>query len=118
MTELVGADFDNEERLAGRARYLTTAPDRHLLLPLQAGRLGGETMPKSAPGAQTGYRCPPGEVASAWAWQRRLAATCGQGPASTVTKSRIQPLRYWSAGRYWSGTAARSGPPGDCAVSA
>ena len=49
---------------------------------------------------------------------RRLAGTCGQGPASTVTKSRIQPLRYWSAGRYWSGTAARSGPPGDCAVSA
>ena len=27
-------------------------------------------------------------------------------------KSLAHPVRYWSAGRYWPGTEARSAPPG------
>src|SRR5579863_860204 len=44
--------------------------------------------------------------------------TCGEatgepaGEARTVKKSLVQPTRYWSAGRYWPGTSAVSGPPG------
>ena len=32
-------------------------------------------------------------------------------------KSRLQPQMYWSAGRFWPGTAVRSAPPGRDATS-
>jgi HAD superfamily hydrolase (TIGR01509 family) len=39
------------------------------------------------------------------------------GGARTVTKSRVQPVRYWSAGRCWPGTPVVKGPPGERARS-
>ena len=41
----------------------------------------------------------------------------GRRRPSTAMKSLAHPARYWSAGRYWPGTEARSEPPGRLATS-
>src|SRR5580704_1065157 len=51
---------------------------------------------------------------------RRLLGSTGRGAGGgprTVMKSLAHPVRYWSAGRYWPGTEARSEPPGLLATS-
>src|ERR1039457_362921 len=62
-----------------------------------------------------------GEVVRAHGRSRQRiggAVACdAPGGARTAIKSRVQPTRYWSAGRAWPGTAAVIGPPGVRAVS-